>query len=195
MSKPFLIIGLPRTRGTWLSVACSLMPGAICYHEASALMDRWEGNFDIWARAGYDYVGISDSLLGLHLGEILDRIAPRILIVNRPIQEVERSFAMIGYPSTTNLLDIFLSRIEPYRTHPLACEVEFDDLADIDVVECVLEHLMPGMRINRDKLAEIMHINCQEDLDRTRRLALRADFGSMFGQDVMSQLREKPVAL
>src|SRR5215472_13650222 len=74
----FLISGLPRSRSAWFAVAT----GAL--HEPISR----EGYRDFVWPAG---TGVADSGAGLWLAEIMDDFAPRVLIVERNVDEVIES--------------------------------------------------------------------------------------------------------
>lgn len=155
-------------------------------------MQDWREVFDLWRKPSHRWIGVSDSLLSLHLGEIIQVVEPRILIINRPIKDVEDSLEALNLGVKTNLCDIMLQRLGPHRNHPSVREVEFSELSEESSVNTVIAHLMPGSTIDQDKLAEIMHINCQEDMSRIRELSQKANLPGAFGQEILSQLRMKP---
>lgn len=184
--RPFLICGMPRTAGTWLSVAASMVPNAICYHEPTVEMASWEEVFDLWGSGAHHFVGISDSLLSLHAAAIIDRIKPRVLVVRRPKADVLRSLAGIGVFPPPKCLDIVEERLRDIQDLPGVMQIEYADKT-VDIGEC-LAHLMPGANIDRAKLNELRHINCQEDMVRVHKLAANANLDGLFGADILRKI-------
>ena len=169
----FLITGLPRSRGAWLSAVANMSAGVECFHEPCAEMDGWQDIRHIWTERDHrdpQYVGISDSMLGFHLPEILDKYSPQVLIIDRDIDEVHASLARMGIPQTRycELLKERLDAIDDRRV----VRVPFHDMRSPRVVMTVLQHLIPYTRIQPGKVFEMMHLNIQEDIKRTMRLAV-----------------------
>lgn len=190
--KPFLITGLPRSRTAWLSVAATTT-FSICHHEPWDRMLSWEGAEGIWARSGFGHVGIADSALGFHLGVFLDRVGPRVLIVERDIREVEASLAA-AFPDLrrTNYCDLLAARLRPYRDHPQVKTVRYDDLDDRDTVIDCLKHLIPGMNFAPSRIAELQKMNIQVHAPAFRaRLAEFADAPAQLGADIAAEIRLK----
>ena len=146
MSQPFLITGLPRSRTAWMAEVCTTARST-CEHEPIRHMTTWRDVYALWRGAGPDFIGVSDSSMGFHLGEILDVARPRTLIIDRPIHEVQGSSAAKGFPVTSHLLKILKDRIDPFRAHPLVAVVHYDDMKSSDVIARCLEHLMPGLEL------------------------------------------------
>lgn len=188
MSEPFLITGLPRSRTAWLSVAAA-NDQSICWHEPVGWLDRWQDVFTkIWGNQPQRYVGASDSALGFHLQEIIERVAPRVLIVERDIGQVQASLDRLG-PTPVNFCTLLKASME--YIHPLIKRVPFEALADSHVVVQCLRHLMPEAVISQDRIRALQPLNIQADMTRVHQsIAVRArDMSAVLGPDVFDRLR------
>lgn len=187
MSKPFLITGLPRSRTAWMAVAAS-NDQSVCWHEPLSWLGHWEAVFHaIWPGRDHRYVGISDSALGFHLPEIIARVAPRVLVIERDIAEVEASGAALGIVQP-KYLTLLKSALE--YDHSLIERVPYEVLTDDRVVASCLRHLMPGASIHMDRIKMLQRVNIQTDMDRVNRDAPQADLVALFGPEIAAQLRD-----
>lgn len=143
VAQPFFIAGLPRSRTAWLSVLCTT-DRTVCYHEPTALMQSLDSLDQIYDSRYYSHVGVSDSGLGFFAEEILKRWAPRTLIVERNVREVEQSLAQLGLP-VTNYCDLLLEHLRHVKAHPLVMWVPFEALSEERTVERIFWHLLPGV--------------------------------------------------
>jgi hypothetical protein len=185
---PFLITGQPRSRTFWMARAASTRQ-SICHHEPMAMLTRWEGVFrTIWHQHHMvPFIGISDHGLGFHLPAIIERVAPRILIIERPLDDVKASLAKLGL-AATNFCDL-LAEYLAYE-HPLIQRVGYGELADTDVVVEALRYLMPGLRVDRARIDRLQTVNLQADFLVTMRHAARAadDLESFLPAEVLARL-------
>lgn len=190
MSRKFLITGLPRSRTAWLSLVASQVAGAICYHEPIVFCKTWQDSLAVWSLKGYTHLGISDSSLGFHLGEILPDYGPRTLIVERSIGAVVQSCLTADLPDPRHYCELLSSKIRPFRDHPMVKTVAFEALKSPHVVLDCLTHLMPGAEIDIKKIALAEYQNIQVDLAMIRGWAKdRApDADAILGADVMREL-------
>lgn len=188
MSEPFLITGLPRSRTAWLSVAATT-DQSLCWHEPVGWLPRWQDTFtEIWGDQTHRYVGASDSALGFHLQEIIERAAPRVLIVERALPDVEASLARLsdGPHGYCALLKARLG-----YAHPSIMRVPYHALAESRVVVQCLRHLMPEAVISQDRIRALQPLNIQADMTRFQQtLTAGAERGiAMLGADVVDKLR------
>lgn len=191
MSEPFLITGLPRSRTAWLSVAAT-NDQSICLHEPTIHLDRWEDVFDkVWQGHWSRYVGISDSIMGFHLSEIIERCRPRVLIVERDIHEVEASLRRLGVPPTNYCA--MLKAALAYA-HPSFLRVPFQSLSDSRIVAHALRHLMPNAWISVERIEQLQRMNIQTDMGLVGKIANErsGDVGSILGTDVAARLEPRP---
>lgn len=160
-AKPFFITGLPRSRTAWLSVLMTT-GNSICFHEPSRdfeSLDDMEGKFK---SESHQYVGISDSGLGFLIGGIVKRFNPRILIVERPIQEVEDSLNFIGLPAT-NYCELLKAELDAVHDMPTIMRVPFELLKDKNVIQRIFWHLTPGMPFDEERYNALTWMNIQTD--------------------------------
>lgn len=192
---PFLITGLPRSRTAWLSVAASDID-SICYHEPVERMASWQGAQAIWSRSQHYWTGISDSMLGLHLVDLLMWVAPRTLVVERPKEDVAASLRnrFPDWPET-NYVDILADRLALAKGHPLVRTVDYADLADPRIVKACLEWLMPAKAFSVERLAELGRMHIENDMRHLKRIG-EPDIGMLgryLGEDVVALLAPKAV--
>lgn len=169
MSKPFLIAGTPRSRTAWLAAVCNMVPGALCLHEPVAWCPPWRTSIELWGIGGYDFIGISDSGLSFHLGEIIDRWSPQILLVDRIKPEVDESLHRTFGTPKSNFCDLLTEALLPFRHHPSVRSVPFELLGQQNVVVGALQHLMPGATIDLIKLRVLERLNVQIDPKQMRK--------------------------
>jgi hypothetical protein len=192
-SEAFLITGLPRSRTAWMAVA-AMNDQSCCFHEPLRYLTRWEDVFDtVWRREyGYRYIGISDHGLGFHLQEIMRRMAPRTLIIERPLAEVNASLARLGLPPS-NFCDILQERLA--FQHPMIMRVNYLALTSSTVVMRCLRHLMPDAVLNHHHIPELQALNIQAHeigkvLEHARRRGQAGDATALLGADVIARFRQ-----
>ena len=125
----------------------------------------------LWRPIAGHSVGVSDSCLSLQLERILEEVAPRVLLVERPIEDILRSFrgylagVLHGFDYDVGreyLLEL-QAQIDRFRGHPLVRIMAFDALADYDKVLETLFWLVPDTDF--PDLRSLMHMNIQVDRD------------------------------
>jgi hypothetical protein len=193
VSRPFFITGLPRSRTAWLSAVCDGVPGAACFHEPLRRFTRWEDAGQLWAdhptATETKFAGISDSGLGFHAAEIIERWKPQTVIVERPIDDVLASLERIGLPASRRALTILQKRLASVADNPLVRRVDFDQLSDPDAALQALRHLMPTASIDRRRLARMSELNIQAQPERARDAAQNADATALLGRDVVEEIQ------
>ena len=161
-----------------------------CEHEPIRHMETWRDVYDLWRSPGKEFIGVSDSTMGFHLGEILDVAKPRTLIIDRPLHEVQISSSALGVAIHSNILKILRDRIAPFWCHPLVAVVSYNDLKNSDIVAACLRHLMPGLLVDIDLIDKMQDQNIQVDFWSYARdfSAREKDFPKLFGQDVVNAI-------
>lgn len=169
--------------------AAATLEDAICLHEPTRWLDRWDDIFrTVWhQRRDCRFIGIADHGLGFHLPEILRRAAPRTLIIDRPIAEVNASLTRIGLPAT-NFCDLLAEALD--YDHPLIRRVPYADLTDTNTVVSCLEWLMPGASIDHKRTGWLQDSNIQADIDETLRIATTraSEIGKFIPRQVIDRL-------
>lgn len=166
MSGRFFITGLPRSRTAWFSVATTT-PTSVCFHEPIAGLSSYDELVDLWSpKFGVD-IGISDSCLALHTERILNDLSPRTLLIERPLEDVMRSYA--AYASRTGITMIeqvsrqraedASSALGRIKDHPLVQVVKYGALDDYDVVLSSMRWLLPHREF--PDLRSLMTFNIQ----------------------------------
>lgn len=184
MGIPFLITGQPRTRTAWMSIAASMGPASICFHEPIMALGSWVEAKKLWQDYAYKYTGIADSAAGFHLTEILATVRPRTLIIERDRAAVNWSLQKLNGVQT-NYCDLLAGHLARASNHPLVMTVPFDELRNPDrVLECLL-WLMPSLVFDRRKIEQLQTMNITVDMDRIWRLAeeRKADLAEIIGPD------------
>ena len=178
-NQPFFITGLPRSRTAWMAVAATTAD-SVCKHEPTMHYASFEALLEWWAADVHVLRGVSDSGLGMMLPEILNALGCRTLVVERPLEDVERSIyqlwdehGVVGNQLLVrrrlNALDEVLAR---HRRHRLVKVVDFDDLCSPHVVAEALDWIMP--MVAAPNLRELVRMNIQADL----RYSLAHAYGS-----------------
>lgn len=166
--RPFFCTGLPRSRTAWLSVIATT-PRSICAHEPSRDFASFDDLKAAWLapRPAPEFVGVSDSGLGLQIGRVLEEIQPRTLIVERDLEEVRRSLAayMRGLPYDQALGDAFLHRLQSaldaVARHPLVLRIPYEKLRLAESVQHAFAWLCPGLDMSH--VPALMRLNVQVD--------------------------------
>ena len=123
-----------------------------CPHEPSADMnDRAEvvQFFD-------DHNGCADSAMTLWLDEILEKVGPRTLIVERPLAEAERS-ALKAYPNVlaTNVCEIIQRKLDEVGQHPLVLRIPYHKMDDLPTMRRAFWHLRPGVAFDEGRFLKM----------------------------------------
>jgi len=169
MPNRFFITGLPRSRTAWM--ASFMTAGkAVCLHEPR----NWE---HLWLENAYfpvngktpgkiSHIGISDSGLGFQLQNIIDTYAPRVLIIDRPIDEVEASLAALktGLPRT-NFCEILHKSLAGFNSGEKGIlRVPYHLLSDMRTMQKIFWHLTPGEAFDEGRFLMMKDINIQADV-------------------------------
>ena len=168
MSRQFLIAGLPRCRTAWLSVATTTAQ-SFCHHEPVPDLDRFEALQALWRPLIGHAVGVSDSCLSLQLERILETVAPRVLLVERPIEDILASFRryldgteqVFDYEVGREYLLELQAQIDRFRGHPMVRTMAFAALEDYAQVQEILTWLVPDTEF--PDLRSLMRMNIQVD--------------------------------
>lgn len=153
----FLITGLPRSRSAWFAVATGALHEPISHSSYAAFRPVWEMDRDL---------GVSDSGAGMWLQEIMDDFSPKVLIVERPAEEVIGSFAKYlwkgGATVDPRAIGQRLAGLQKALQveHPLIKRVSFDSLRD----HRVMEDCMSWLGVKPRNLAQLMHMRVESDL-------------------------------
>jgi hypothetical protein len=166
--KPFFCTGLPRSRTAWLSIVATT-PRSVCAHEPSKDFANFDELKAAWTapRAHPEFVGVSDSGLGLQIDRVLDEIQPRTLIVERDMEQVRHSLTafMQGIAYNQALGDAFLHRLQQaldaVARHPLVLRLPYEKLASAEAVQHAFAWLCPGLDMAH--VPALMRLNVQVD--------------------------------
>lgn len=176
MNRKFLITGLPRSRTAWFSVA---MRGkhSYCLHEPTADAQSYDDLLDMWSHPNWEYQGVSDSALGYWLPRIMRDLEPKVLIVERPVDEVIASLErMVGYSVADwrpRIADL-KAQLDGVGSHPLIKRVDYRLLREPAVMMDCAEWLVPG---HGPQALSLQHMNIQQELCHSQAVARRAHSG------------------
>lgn len=134
-----------------------------CRHEVTRELKSFEHLQEIWQ----DGAGISDAALGFQLKRIVSEIGPRVLIVERDMDDVQASFLryMHDVPIRLNVLaehlELLKSRLDEVKDDALVRRIRFESLNDYHAVKWAMGWLSPGCDTSRIK--DVMRMNVQVD--------------------------------
>lgn len=129
---------------------------AICLHEPPA----WE---KLWTEdSNKNFVGISDSGLGFQLKNIINTYSPKVLIIDRPIEEVEASLEALktGLPRT-NFCEILHKSLAEFQTGGDIMRVPYHSLNELRTMQKIFWHLTPGEPFDEGRFLHMKDINIQ----------------------------------
>lgn len=187
MTSKFLICGSPRARTAWLAALCNTIPGCVCYHEPIVYRPTWRYAAALWRVDGYEAVGIADSGFSFHLGPLMAMYRPRVLIVDRPADEIEKSIQQIGLP-LNNYTELLAEALEPWRAHPSVLSVPFSDLEHPAALRAALGHILPGHRVDPVKVEIFQRMNIQTDMQKMAAGMAGRDPAEVLGGGVVERL-------
>lgn len=168
-AQRFFVTGLPRSRTAWLSVLLTT-DRSICFHEPSPRLNDISELEGVFASQFYDYAGASDSGLGFFIERILEEFAPRTVVIERPLAEVEESLAQFGLPAS-NYCELLKEKLEAAFAHPLVMRVPFAALDDWRWVQQLYWHLMPGLNFDETRFHELAKMRIETDPYKTSVIA------------------------
>ena len=166
--RPFLIVGLPRSRTLWMAEFMSCF-GAVCVHEPTEYMKSIDDLPKVFA----DNEGVSDSGLSLWIERIFKDIAPWTVIIWRDQREVEASIERLGIPKS-NYCDLLLERLNKVRNHPLVMNLPFECMNDMRVMQKVFWHLRPNVPFDEQRFELMKNVNIQCDIEKKSKAAQNA---------------------
>jgi len=138
----YLITGLPRSRTAWFAEFMG------CPHEPIVRMNNISDIDEFFEKNE----GCSDFGMGFWLGYILEKIKPRVLVIERPIEDVKKSLKSLNLDiPDTNFCELLADNISQYRANELVKVVHFDDLNNTDVMESIFYHLRPDEKFDKER--------------------------------------------
>jgi hypothetical protein len=151
----FLCTGLPRSRTAWFSVLMG------CRHEITRETESFEDLVAKWP----DNSGISDAALGFQLKRIVREIGPRVLVVERDLEDVMASFLryMTDVPISLTVLEEHLTllsnRLNEVQDPTFVRRLRYESLDDINAVKWAMNWLKPG--VDTSRASDVMRMNVQ----------------------------------
>jgi hypothetical protein len=138
---------------------------SICYHDA------WKfGSADelaaLLCNFMYSHSGVSSCGLEFQLPDIVKRVSPRILIIERDPVEVWESMNRIA-PVPLKLLRDRLAMLAEWKNHHCVMWVPFHRLDDPRVMADIWFHLLPGLPFDAERFDEMSMMRIQVDNEKT----------------------------
>lgn len=128
MIRPFLVLGLPRSRTYWLSRFLTYQDW-YCGHEEARYIHSME-DARTWFKQ--PFMGSSETAVA-PFWRLLQKFAPetRIVVIRRPVEEVKASLARIGFDERVlPFIDKTNSKLDQIETRwPNAMTIPFSELA------------------------------------------------------------------
>lgn len=135
-SRPFAVVGLPRSRTAWLTKFLSYRSPQ-CWHEGTSRMQ----NFHQIIEAFHGGWRVADTMLALRLPEVVARVPElRTVVVRRAIPDVQASMARLGLPMPRAFLLKLDDALDVAEELPGAISVHYDDLDTEKACREVFEH-------------------------------------------------------
>lgn len=181
MSRPFVIVGTPRSRTTWLSQLLTF-EGWECLHEPSLGFRSLE---DLKALLDRPNTGSADALMTFLWRDILTfRPDTRFVVVRRPIPDVLRSFARLGpVPAgSKEIAEAIEAQAKLITELPGSIEVSFETLGNPRTVQRLVKHAI-GHTIPEGRLSEFQarRIQCSIAAKEAQVEANREGFARVYG--------------
>ncbi len=120
----------------------------------------------------YKFIGISDPLACFFIDEIIEKVNPRILIVERAREEVDRMLSNGGLGDKI-LTNYVVEKIKELKLNPEVLWVPYDALNTKRVMQKIYWHLMPGMAFDEERFEEMNKMTIQIDQDKAMELATK----------------------
>jgi hypothetical protein len=165
MSQPFIVLALPRSRTFWLSRFLSY-GGWTCGHEELRHVRSLE---DVRSWLSLPLTGTAETAAAPWWRTLRD-LAPhaRVVLVRRPVEEVEASLLRLGIGYEQPLLGQALRRLDAKLDQvaarwPGAMQIRFADMAQEETCERIFAHCL-GLPHDRAWWRAMAALNLQVDL-------------------------------
>lgn len=175
-----------------MAALCNTLDGVYCEHEPLKRLSKWEDVGDVLKDSG-----VSDSAFGFHLTEIVEHFNPRVLIIERPVHEVEASLERIGLKSDA-YCRVLAKRLAKFKQLSWHRREWTDRVFWVNVrafhnpftVEHCLKLLVPDCKPDMRKIREFMDLNIQAHMEMVKRTAADRvpDLSNLLGQDVVNEI-------
>lgn len=151
MPKFFIITGFPRSRTAWFSALFS-QNEVICFHEPSLHFEDLEIMLRELEQLDYEYVGISDSSIGLTSQFYIDNFkdAP-IVVIDRKQHEAKASlikFLSMQENVAEVLINAVFNGILKLAEHRKVKYIKFEELSNNEAVKEMWEYLIPDKKFD-----------------------------------------------
>jgi hypothetical protein len=173
--NPYLIVGTPRSRTTWLSQFLST-PERRCRHEPSL---RWSHPSDLADFLADDEAAAADCMMTFLAG-VAREIRPdcKIVVVVRPIDEVRESLFSVGLEIPRSYLEMMDRKA---RAIDADLFYQFRELDKESVIQNIAETCLGFF--DREKWLAMKDVNVQSNVQETIRLLVARNdvHGRLYG--------------
>ncbi len=163
MKDNFIILGLPRSRTAWLSTFLTYDPWT-CGHDILKGIYTKTDLRDFFMRP---YTGASDTGLIEYLN-VLRPLDLKVVIVLRPVQEVEKSLKSLGLPSDSLFLSYLENLLKVESERPGVKTFRYEDLKRQSVCREIFEHCL-DLPFDVPWWKELKDLNIQTDIKKDLR--------------------------
>lgn len=155
MKNYFFILGLPRTRTSWLANFFTYTD-VFCYHEALKFCTKIQDMKDLLDELEEPNVGNSDCSLINYFDEIHKTFpnAKYVLVERRPNEVVESLLdfqLMDDYEKTEKWIDSVVDKIKNIKKNYGIYTIKYEDLNNMEVIKDMWSYIMPHQKFNKNR--------------------------------------------
>ena len=190
-AQPFLITGMPFCETAWLSAFLNMGKTSICYLDPLGRLTSLEELKELYRSNFYEFIGVADGGLAFFLDWMIDHVRPKIVILDRSVEEADRDMAKQGIPPT-NYNELMREELLRFRGDPNVLWVPNDMLHEKRVAQKVFWHLLPGQAFDEVRFAEFDRYKIELDIVNTARnnIERKKIFGNLL-KDVIPRVHMK----
>jgi len=154
----FFILGLPRSRTTWLSCLLSNKDHEV-YHDKSIDFNSFE-ELEQFCKDNED-IGIVDTALLYFYEDIVDKITDKVALVTRDIEDVKKSLTKVGFDKS--VVDYFLPAYNMMLEDTRIKKINFGELDDPKKVSELYNFL--GLEFDVDRFSTFRYWKISTDIE------------------------------
>ncbi len=177
MNSRFIVTGMPFTPMAWLAMFLTL-ERSICYCEPNlGIKDISEIGGKLTSEF-YRHMGMAGTGLGFFLPQIIQEVAPRILVIDRHPDEVNATLAQLGVPDT-DYADKLYRRLQSVRGHPSVLWMKAEALQTRRGAEKAFFHCVPGEAFDQERFDLLSKMLVEVDPRYANRTAIESTQGDI----------------
>lgn len=175
MNGKFIVTGMPFTPMAWLSMFLTLEK-SICYCEPNlGIKDISEVGPKLTSQF-YRHMGMAGTGLGFFLPQIIQEVAPKILVIDRHPDEVNATLDQLGVPPT-DYADKLYRRLMSVQGHPSVLWVKAEALHNRRTAEKAFFHVLPGEAFDQERFDLMQKMIVEVDPRYASRSAIESTQG------------------